>query len=101
VSTPRSSTILYPMTPAAFACFRRYSDLNAVSSVRTELELSPQVRDLLGAAHHILGGGRVAIRVVTPGRPEIVEELDACARTAVEQANAITRENGVYMTIQG
>jgi hypothetical protein len=83
----------------ALACFQRYRDLNAVEPTEAGLELSLQIRVLLRAAHHVLSGGRVAVRAA-PGRADVVQELDTRAQDAVAQANAISRENGVYMTVQ-
>jgi hypothetical protein len=76
---------------------QRAQELGAVEGTGGALSLSPALRPVLQALHHVLAGGEVDVRILRPGNMDLVSELDQRAEDATQEANALT-EAGFALT---
>ncbi|WP_239014714.1 hypothetical protein [Archangium violaceum] len=76
----------------------RIQELGAVEGPDGELELSPEVRPILEALHQVLSGGSVEVKVLHRGNPDIVNELNRRVQQVGQEANAINKAAGFYLT---
>jgi hypothetical protein len=40
------------------------------------MQLTPEIREIMNAVHHVMAGGKASVQVVTSGIDGTVEELD-------------------------
>ncbi len=67
----------------------RGHELGATEGPMGARSLSPALRPVLEALHHVLAGGEVAVRVLRPGNPDLVDELNHRAERATEVSTTL------------
>ena len=58
--------------------------------------VSGSVQKVLGALHHVLGGGTVSIDVQSPGTGSVVTDLDTMLQQALDEINQLPYDPDVY-----
>lgn len=76
----------------------RVQELGAVEGSDGGVALHPDLKPILEAMHHVLAGGEVQLNVVHRGNPDIVNELNRRVQQATDEANAINKAVGFYLT---
>jgi hypothetical protein len=72
----------------------RVSELGAMEGPAGAVEISPTLRPVLEAMHHVLAGGEVEVRIVRGGQQDIFQELQKRAEQATMETNALNQEQG-------
>lgn len=60
--------------------------------------VGPDLAPVLTGLHHVLAGGKVELRIVDRGNPDIVNELDRRAREGLAEATELNRLAGFYLS---
>jgi hypothetical protein len=91
----------YQLASESYEYMMRALDLGAFEGPIGDMKLTPQVKAILEAMHHVLAGGEVKIEVVHRGNPDIVNELNRRLAAGLDEANEINKKAGFYVTITG
>jgi hypothetical protein len=91
----------YQTTEALREYFYRLIELGAIEGPVGEMTVSPAFADVLRAAHCLLAGGKVEIKVLDEGNRTVSDELAARMNESMRQSNAVNRAAGTYMTLSG
>jgi hypothetical protein len=95
VSGPRVVTLNMASQLADY--LMRAQELGAMEQGDGGMEMRGDVMDALRALHEVLAGGRVEVKVVQRGHPDIARELNRRIVSAQEEANAINKAAGFYL----
>ncbi|WPB76948.1 hypothetical protein KYC5002_49215 [Archangium violaceum] len=76
----------------------RIQELGAVEGPDGALQINPEVMPILEAIHQVLAGGTVEVKVVHRGNPDIFNELKRRVEQVGQEANAINKAAGFYLT---
>lgn len=76
----------------------RIQELGATEGPDGSRQISPEVLPILQAIHQVLAGGTVEVRVVHRGNPDIFNELNRRVAQVSDEANAINKAAGFYLT---
>jgi hypothetical protein len=76
----------------------RIQELGAMEGPDGALEINPEVMPVLEAIHQILAGGTVEVKVVHPGNPAILNELNRRVRQVGREVNDINKAAGFSLT---
>lgn len=76
----------------------RIQELGAVEGADGALVISPEVMPVIHALHQVLSGGTVEINVTHRGNPDIYNELNRRVEQVGQEANAINKAAGFYLT---
>ncbi|MCP3136886.1 hypothetical protein [Pyxidicoccus xibeiensis] len=95
LEVPRALSITVASALAGYLA--RTQELGAVEGPEGSLSLHPALQPVLEALHHVLAGGDVEVRIVHPGHPDIVEELNRRAAQATQEANLLSEASGTYL----
>jgi hypothetical protein len=77
----------------------RVQELGAVEGLEGSVEISPSLKPVLEAMHHVLAGGEVRVHIVRGGQQEIFQELQQRAIQATEETNALNQPYGKAVDI--
>ena len=93
------STVAYPMATSIHAYFGRILGLGAIDGNLGEQALTPEVRELVTAIHHVLAGGKVSHDVEQRGNMDIFNDLERLFEEGQNDANEINEKAGYYVSI--
>ncbi|WAM26658.1 hypothetical protein [Myxococcus sp. NMCA1] len=74
---------------ALTAYLARCNELGAMEGPLGARTLSPALRPVLEALHHVLAGGEVSVQLVQRGNADIVNELNLRAERATEESSSL------------
>jgi hypothetical protein len=80
------------------AYVQRLLDVGALDGPVGELHTNPRLIPLVEALHHVLAGGTVEVRVLTPGSPEVYRDLQERAASGMAEAIELHRRAPLYVT---
>jgi hypothetical protein len=72
----------------------RVRELGAMEGPEGAIDISPTLRPVLEAMHHLLAGGEVEVRIVRGGQQDIFQDLQQRAVQATTETNAINQVTG-------
>lgn len=72
----------------------RVRELGAMEGPEGAVELSPTLRPVIEAMHHVLAGGEVEVHIVRGGQKDIFQELQQRAVRATTETNTLNQEQG-------
>jgi hypothetical protein len=72
----------------------RVRELGAMEGPDGAVDISPTLRPVLEAMHHLLAGGEVEVRIVRGGQQDIFQDLQQRAVQATTETNAINQVTG-------
>jgi hypothetical protein len=72
----------------------RLLQLGAMEGAFAEMDINPLLRPLIEAIHHVLAGGEVEIKLVAPGEPQVVQELNGRLEQMINETNAVSLQAG-------
>ncbi|MCI0570381.1 MAG: hypothetical protein L0Y66_06495 [Myxococcaceae bacterium] len=93
---PRVATINLASQLEAY--LMRAQELGAVQSADGKVEIAPDAARMIEALHQVLAGGEVELHVKRRGSPDIFNELQRRLAQGMEEANAINKAAGFYLT---
>jgi hypothetical protein len=93
--------VTYPLARSAYEYMMRVKDLGAFEGALGQMSLLPALAPVIEAAHTILAGGSVEIKVTQRGNPDIVHQLAQMLAQSTKDANYINEKSGYYVTISG
>ncbi|MFP2933844.1 hypothetical protein ACLESO_53690 [Pyxidicoccus sp. 3LG] len=96
IEAPRAVNITVARALGAYLV--RTQELGAVEGPEGSLTLNPALQPVLEAMHHVLSGGEVEVRILHPGHPALVEELNRRAAQATHEANLLIKAAGFRLT---
>ena len=99
MSIPGPRLIGYNIAYSMYEYLERLIDLGIIEGPVGHNELNQKVKPLMEALHEVLAGGTVSVQVTTPGNPQVVTELRQDLQQAGDDANAINRAVGFYVTV--
>ena len=94
VSTKEPQLVTRETVASADGYMIRLLQLGAIEGALGEMDISPVMKPVLEAMHHILSGGDVEIKVVAAGNPLLVQELNRRLDEATQELNAINQRAG-------
>ena len=93
------STVSYTMARSIYHYIKRMLELGAIEGPLGGMHVSKELEEVVSALHHVLAGGSVKIKIEQRGNPDIVRELDHCVTEGTEDANAINKAAGYYVSL--
>ena len=89
----------YNLASQSLAYMMRLLDVGMVEGPLGDAKLNPRLMPLLEGIHHVLAGGSVEVKVVTPGSPDVYNDLMRRQAAAGVEANEINAKSGYYVTL--
>jgi hypothetical protein len=80
------------MAPAGLEYINALRGLGLLQGETGDRQIPGEVREVLGALHHVLAGGRVNIDIPDPGTASIVERLDITLDRALRESSDVERQ---------
>ena len=71
----------------------RLLQLGAMEGALGEMNISPVLKPVLEAMHHVLTGGEVEFKLVAAGNPLLVQELNRRLEQATQELNVINQRS--------
>jgi hypothetical protein len=94
-------TLLLQHTAAKlYQYVQRLVELGASEGGFGKVDISPSVKPINEAFHHVLAGGKVTVILERPGDPTIVDELDTLIEDGYAEANRINKQAGYRITLE-
>ncbi|WP_224240436.1 hypothetical protein [Hyalangium gracile] len=90
----QSGVVQVPFSSALAEYLERIRALGAMEGVDGAVALSPTLKPVLEAMHHVLAGGEVEVRILRDGQQDIFQELQQRADQATEATNALNQGQG-------
>jgi hypothetical protein len=84
-----------PSTTQAADYLAKLQQLGALEGKCGDREVSQEIAPVLEALHHVLAGGKVELKVSSPGNEKVVGELNRLFGTTVKVLNAAERAAGM------
>jgi hypothetical protein len=72
----------------------RLLQLGAIEGALGEMDINPLLKPVIEAMHHVLTGGEVEIKIVTPGNTLMVQELNHRLEQTTRDLNIINQQVG-------
>jgi hypothetical protein len=72
----------------------RLLQLGAIEGALGEMDINPLLKPVIEAMHHVLTGGEVEIKVLTPGNALMVQELNHRLEQTTHDLNLINQRVG-------
>ena len=85
------------LSAATYEYMKRSLDLGLLFGTPGSMTLNPKVKELVEAIHHVLAGGTVETKILLPGHPDVVQELNGKLDHSYQQANQINQQAGHHV----
>ncbi len=90
------------ITASTFDYIRRLMDLGAIEGgILNEKRPSEELLPLFNAMHHILGGGKVQIKIEQEGNSEIINNLRNLLERSILDSNMCAKNEKYVVALQG
>lgn len=94
----KPALVPYDMTEPLRDYLYRANELGVAEGPMGGQELTPEILELVRAAHVVLSGGRVEVKIVDEGNATVRDELDERVLAAQAASNELARDRGAYVT---
>lgn len=91
------TTVAYTVVAPLYDYIIRAINLGAIVGPIGDHRLNDPLRQIVNAAHHVLAGGEVEVKVNRSGNPDIVNELGRRFEQVGKDANEINKHAGYYV----
>ena len=88
----------YDLTEPLRDYLYRTIELGAAEGPMGAQEIHPKIYELLHAAHVVLSGGDVEVKVTAEGNARVASELDEKILAAQAASNELAKDKGTYVT---
>ncbi|HEY3359130.1 MAG TPA: hypothetical protein VGQ83_38125 [Polyangia bacterium] len=87
------------LTYSGKAYFDRLLQLGLYEKTAQGADISPDLRPLMEAMHHVLAGGKVEIQVVQPGVNETIADLTKLLESARQEVTTVNQLMGEELAV--
>lgn len=77
---------------------RRVQELGAFEGVGSTVELSPRLRPVLEALHHVLAGGEVSVSIAQSGQSVVFQDLHDRMERALQETRQLQTQSALVET---
>jgi hypothetical protein len=84
---------------SAKAYMVRLLQLGAMEGALGEMDINPLLKPMIEAMHHVLAGGRVEIKLLEAGEPQVVRELNRRLEQVTEETNTMNQQAGYVLLL--
>src|SRR5215203_7361380 len=84
------------VTPSSRDYLGKFAQSGLLEGERGQQEIPDDVKPVLEALHHVLGGGKVSITIDSPGDAAVVEELNGMLNKAKDEYNQAPQGKQIF-----